>query len=435
MRPSAACATLARPSASPAAAARAATAASAAPRTRSVSDRMSGAASSATSASAALSTAGSMTRASMAAATRARSGPTLADADATPARETRRKNRRPRGRPRGGVARRGRVPRRVSMPRTAVRSRASLPASKTPRKTAERRALAGGAAPDVASSNAALICASTCEWCESKGSNSSRLRPANTALVEVDDTYVLEQERFCRGGPDESQAANDQHHAPRRGIRALHQAPRSLQKAQRVPHGVVAASQRQQIPDGRRIRPASGARDTRRGTGLEDERLGEAPLLRGFPLRRLPRHLGGHRQQKRRGFAARVVVCEDVKARARRQHQSLAGRSAEAVAEDRAWRRASAARRCVGRLLPRLRTPRAVRAKARGAPRVGSEAPSPIVASFHRQTPTHAVVSAQSKRVSRLSSADSGSRASDTTLSPRADTALRPRAGTDTALQ
>jgi len=76
-----------------------------------------------------------------------------------------------------------------------------------------------------------------------------------------------------------------------------------------------------------------------------------------------------------------------------------------------------------------------VRAKARGAPRVGSEAPSPIVASFHRQTPTHAVVSAQSKRVSRLSSADSGGRASDTTLSPRADTALRPRAGTDTALQ
>mmetsp|Transcript_8316 Transcript_8316/g.27365 ORF Transcript_8316/g.27365 Transcript_8316/m.27365 type:complete len:226 (-) Transcript_8316:166-843(-) len=80
-------------------------------------------------------------------------------------------------------------------------------------------------------------------------------------------------------------------------------------------------------------------------------------------------------------------------------------------------------------------SPRTVRAKARGAPRVGSEAPSPIVASFHRQTPTHAVVSAQSKRVSRLSSADSGGRASDTTLSPRADTALRPRAGTDTALQ
>ncbi|KAJ1460678.1 hypothetical protein M885DRAFT_508831, partial [Pelagophyceae sp. CCMP2097] len=254
MRPSAACATLARPSASPAAAARAATAASAAPRTRSVSDRMSGAASSATSASAALSTAGSMTRASMAAATRARSGPTLADADATPARETRRKNRRPRGRPRGGVARRGRVPRRVSMPRTAARA-------------------------------------------------------------------TLEEGRASKTSGSEK--------------RHFFEASHSV--ACRATSAATAKTSKRAHVDSTKASPAGAPR-------------------------------------------------------------------------------------------PSPRT-------ARGAPRVGSEAPSPIVASFHRSTPTHAIVSAQSKGVSRLSSADSGSRASDTTLRPRADTALRSRAGTDTAVQ
>ncbi|KAJ1456408.1 hypothetical protein M885DRAFT_517490, partial [Pelagophyceae sp. CCMP2097] len=321
MRPSAACATLARPSASPAAAARAATAASAAPRARSVSARMRGAASSATSASAALSTAGSMTRASTAAATRARSGPTLADADATP--------------------------RRVSMPRTAVRSRASLPASKTPRKTAERRALAGGAAPDVASSNAALICASTCEWCESKGSNSSRLRPANAAM-------------------------------------------RSACRTASSPH--LSASR-------------SPTADASKTSGSEKRHFFEA---------------------------SHCVACRATSAAT--VSKSAAG-SPPASSYAKTSKRAhvdSTKASPAGAPRP---SPRTVRAKARGAPRVGSEAPSPIVASFHRQTPTHAVVSAQSKRVSRLSSADSGGRASDTTLSPRADTALRPRAGTDTALQ